>query len=163
MTKSAKKQAQIQQTALRTPPPPPLPLNQRTPQGPASVVKYRLKLQRAYVKLKLWEKIDPEQIQRFIRGSIASVHKLELTAQDLKAVQEATTDGAKCASLGGQVAQTSRTIKVSGCGAICPKRKEKEEEQARKRKAKEEKRAEKQANFQLAQIKFLIQGASSVE
>ncbi len=71
LDKIRKKQAQRQQTALRTPSPPPLPLNQRTPQEPASVVKYGQKLQRAYAKLKPWGKIDPEQIQRFICGSIA--------------------------------------------------------------------------------------------
>ena len=53
--------AQKAQTAFRTPSPP-LPLHQRTPQGPASVVKYGQKLQRAYAKLKPGEKIDSEQI-----------------------------------------------------------------------------------------------------
>ena len=50
-------------------------------------------------------KIDPEQLQRFIRGSIASTHTLELTARDLEAVHEATTARAKRASLGRQFAQ----------------------------------------------------------
>lgn len=34
-------------------------LPQRTPQGPASVVKYRQKLQRACAEMKPWEKIGP--------------------------------------------------------------------------------------------------------
>ena len=127
------------------------------------VVKYGQKLQRAYAKLKPGEKIDSEQIQRFIRGSIASVHTLELTARDLKAIQEATTAREKRASLGGQVAQKGGTIKVSECCALCSKRKEKEEEQARKKKEREEKRAEKQANSQLAQLEFLIGGVPTVE
>ncbi len=78
-------------------------------------------------------------------------------------VQEATTARAKRASLGGQVAQKGGTIKVSECRAIYSKRKKKKEEQARKRKTREEKRAENQANSQLAQIEFFIGGASSVE
>lgn len=69
------------------------------PQGPASVVKYGQKLQRAYAKLKPGENIDSEQIQRFIRGSIASTYTLELTAGDLKAIQEATTAWAKRAQI----------------------------------------------------------------
>ena len=163
LDKIREKQAQQAQTALRTPSPPPLPLHQRTPQGPASVVKYGQKFQRAYAKLKPGEKIDSEQIQRFIRGSIASAHTLELTARDLKAIQEATTARAKRASLGGQVAQKGGTIKVSECRALCSKRKEKEEEQARKKKEREEKRAEKQANSQLSQIEFLIGGVPTIE
>ncbi len=78
--------------------------------------------------MKPWEKIDPKQIQQFIRGSIASVYKLELTARDLKAVQEATTARAKRASLDGQVPQKGDTIKVSECRIICSKTKEKKEE-----------------------------------
>ena len=128
------KQAQTVQTPFRTPSPPPFPLLQQTPQGPASAVKYGQKLQRAYANLKPGEKIDSEQIQRFIRGSIASGHTLELTARDLKAIQEATTARAKRASLGGQVAQKGGTIKVSECRALYSKRKEKEEEQSRKKK-----------------------------
>ena len=141
----------------------PVPLHQRTPQGPASVVKYRQKLQRAYAKLKPGEKIDSEQIQRFIRRSIASAHTLELTARDLKAIQEATTARAKRASLGGQVAQKGETTKVSECRALCSKRKEKEEEQGRKKKEREEKRAEKQANSQLAHTEFLVGGVPSLK
>lgn len=34
-------------------------------------------------------------IQRFIRGSIASAHTLELTAQDLKAIQDANNRSGK--------------------------------------------------------------------
>ena len=56
LDKIREKQAQRAQTAIRTPSPPPLPLNQRTPQGPASVIKYGQKLQRAYAKLKPGEK-----------------------------------------------------------------------------------------------------------
>ena len=163
LDKIRENQAQRAQTALRTPSVPPLLLHQRTPQGPASVVKYGQKLQRAYAKLKPGEIIDSEQIQRFIRGSIASAHTLELIARDLKAIQEATTARAKRASLGGQVAQKGGTIKVSECRALCSKRKEKEEEQTRKKKEREEKRAEKQANSQLAQIEFLVGGVPSVE
>ncbi len=163
LDKSCEKQAQRQQTALRILFSPLLPLNQSTSQGPASVVKYGQKLQGAYAKLKPWEKIDPKQIQRFIRRLIASAYILELTKQDLKAVPEATTACAKHASFGGQVVQKSGTIKVSECRSICSKRKEKEEEQARKRKVRDEKRAEKQANSQLAQIEFFIRRASSVE
>ena len=72
-------------------------------------------------------------------------HTLELTAR-----------GAKRATLGGQVAQKGGTTKFSECRPHCSKRKEKEEEQARESEEREEKRAEKQANFQLAQIEFLI-------
>ena len=68
LDKIREKQAQRAETALRTPSPPPLPLHQRTPQGPASVVEHGQKLQRAYTKLKPGEKIDSEQLQRFIRG-----------------------------------------------------------------------------------------------
>ena len=46
---------------------------------------------------------------------------------------------------------------------LCSKRKEKEEEQARKRREREEKRAEKQANSQLAQIEFLNGGVPPIE
>ena len=55
---------------------------------------------------------------------------MELTAQDLKAIQEATTARAERVSLGGQVTQKGETIKVGQCRALCSKRKEKEEEQA---------------------------------
>ena len=103
-------------------------LHQRTPQRPASVVKYGQKLQRIYAKLKPEEIVDSEQIQRFICGSIASTYILELTIRNLIAIQEATIAQAKQASLGGQVVQKGRTIKVSECRAFCLKRKEKEEE-----------------------------------
>ena len=76
LDKIREKQAQRAPTTLRTPSPPPLSLYQRTPPGPALVVKYGQKLQRAYVKLKPGEKVDSEQIQRFICGSIASAHTL---------------------------------------------------------------------------------------
>ncbi len=66
LDKIREKQAQRAQTAIQTPSPPSLPLDQRTPQGPASVVKYRQKLQRAYAKLKPGEIVDSEQIQQFI-------------------------------------------------------------------------------------------------
>ncbi len=62
LNKICEKQAQIAQTALQTLSPPPILLYQRTPQRPASIVKYGQKLQRAYVKLKPGEKIDSEQI-----------------------------------------------------------------------------------------------------
>ena len=160
--KIREKQAQRVETAVRTPSPPPLPLNQRTPQGPASVVKYGQKLQGAYAKLKPGGKVDSEQIQRFIRGSIASAHTLELTARDFKAIQDATTARGKRASLVGQVAQKGGMIKASERRELCSKRKEKEEEQAPKKKE-SEKRAEKQANSQLTQIEFLIGGVPAVE
>ena len=70
---------------------------------------------------------------------------------------------AKRASLDGQVAQKGGTTKVSQCRAHCSKRKEKEEEQAVKSKEREKKRAEMQANFQLAQIEFLIGGVPPVK
>ncbi len=114
-------------------------------------------------KLKPGEKIDFEQIQRFIRRSIASAHMLELTAWDLKAVQEATTARAKRVSLGGQVAQKGGTIKVSECHTLCSKRREKEEEQVWKKNEREKNQPDKQTNSQLAQIKFLLGGVSSVE
>ena len=59
--KIREKQAQRAETALRTPSPPPLPLHQRTPQGPASVVKYGQNLQRAYAKLKSGERLTPSK------------------------------------------------------------------------------------------------------
>ena len=58
-------------------------------------------------------------MQRFIRGSIASAHTLQLTARDLKAMQDATTARAKRASLGGQVAQKGGMIKISECRELC--------------------------------------------
>ena len=54
-------------------------------------------------------------------------------------------------------------MKVSKCYTLCLKKKEKEEEQARKKKEKKEKQAEKQANFQLAQIEFFFKEMPSVE
>ena len=107
------------------------------------VVKYGQKLQKAYAKLKREEIVNSKQIQWFISRSIASAHTLELTAWDLKVIQEATTAWAKRASLGGQVVQKGRTIKVSKCCALCLKRKEKEKKQAWKKKEKEEKWAKK--------------------
>ena len=86
-------------------------------------------------------------MQRFIRGSIASAHTLQLTARDLKAIQ---------------VAQKGGMIKISECRELCWIKKETEDEQAQKRKDREEKRAEKQANSQLAQIEFLF-GVPTVE
>ena len=85
LAKIQHKQALLQM-APRTLYPPPLPLNQRTPQGPDSVVKYGQKLQQALVKLGPKDKINPEQLQRFIKGSIATAHKLKLVDQDLKAI-----------------------------------------------------------------------------
>ena len=163
LDKIREKQAQKAETALQTPSPPPFPSHQRTPQAPASIVKYGQQLQRAYANLKPREKIDSQQRKRFIRGPIASAHTLELTARDSKAIQEATTARAKRASLGGQVAQQGGTKKVGECRALCSNRKEKEEEQARKRKEREEKRAKKQANSKLAQIWFLFGGVPHVE
>ena len=61
LDKTCEEQAQRAQTAFRTPSPHPLPLHQRTPQGPASVVKYKQKLQRAYAKLKPGEIVESEQ------------------------------------------------------------------------------------------------------
>lgn len=155
LDKIREKQAQRLQTALRTPSPPPLPLNQRTPQGPASIVKHGQKLDRG--------KIDPEQIQRFSRGSIASTDTLVLASQVLKAAQEATNAHAKRASLGGQVAQRGGTIKVSECRAICSKRKENEEEQARKRKDSEESGRRNRQILSWAQVGVFISGAPSVD
>ena len=51
--------------------------------------------------MKPGEIVDSEQIQQFICRSIASAHILELTARDLKAIQEATIACAKRASLDG--------------------------------------------------------------
>lgn len=63
--KICKKQAKRVQTTLRTPYPP-LPLHQRTSQGPVSVVNYRQKLQRVYTKLIPGGKTDSEQIKQLI-------------------------------------------------------------------------------------------------
>ena len=60
--KIREKQAQIAQTAIQTPSPPPFPLHQRTPQRPASIVRYGQKLQKVYAKLKPREIIGSEQI-----------------------------------------------------------------------------------------------------
>lgn len=49
-----------------------------TPQGVASIIKYKRKLQRLYTKLKSKEKIDIEEIQDFICGLIAFAYRLEL-------------------------------------------------------------------------------------
>ena len=86
-----------------------------------------------------------------------------MIAWDLNVIQEAITARAKRASLGRQVVQKGEIIKVSECRALCLKRKEKEEEQAREKKEREVKRAEKQVNSQLAQIEFLIGGVPTVE
>ena len=58
LDKVCEKQAQRVETAFRTPSSPSLPPHQRTPQGPASVVKYKQKLQKVYAKLKPGEKVD---------------------------------------------------------------------------------------------------------
>ncbi|MCJ1464677.1 hypothetical protein MMC07_003290 [Pseudocyphellaria aurata] len=137
-----KKQARLQ-AGPRTPSPEPLPLKQRTPQGPNSVVKYGEKLQRAITRGGPKAIIAPEQLQRFIKGSIANALKLELVDRDLKAIQEATAARQKRASLGGTVASKAGVIKASQCRELCSKRKKKEEEQARKKKEREEKKAEK--------------------
>lgn len=112
---------------------------------PASIVKYEQKLQRAYAKLKPEEKIDSEEIQWFVHGSIAFAHTLELIAWDLKAMQEATTAWAKRTTLGGQVAQKGGTI--SEFCAFCLKKKEKEEEQAWKKKESKKKAGRKANEF----------------
>ena len=52
---------------------------------------------------------------------------------------------------------------MSECCVLCSKKKEKGEEQARKKKEWEEKLAEKQANSELAQIKFLAGGVQPVD
>lgn len=120
-----------------------------TPQGLASIVKYKQKLQIAYTKLKQEEKIDFEEIQWFISGSIAFAHILKLIAWDLKAIQKATNARAKRTPLDGQVAQNNRII--SECYEFCLKKKEKEKKRAWKKKKVKEKQAGKQANSQLAQ------------
>lgn len=143
LEKIQEKQAR-QHVHPRTPSPPSLPLNQRTPQGPNSVIKYGEKLQRAFAKAGSNAIVHPEQMQRFIRGSIATALKFQLADRDLKAIQEATSLRQKRASLGGQVASKAGVIKASQCREICSKRKQKEEEQARKKKEWEGKKAEKE-------------------
>lgn len=69
--------------------------------------------------------VESEHVQRFIRGSIASPHTLELTARDVKAIQEATTTSAKRAGFGEQVSLKGGMIKLSKCRELCSKRKEK--------------------------------------
>ena len=54
-------------------------------------------------------------------------------------------------------------MKVSECRVFLSKRKEKKKDQARKKKEREEKQAEKQANSQLTQIEFLVEGVLPVE
>ena len=177
LAKIRHKQAQLQAASDRTPSPPPLPLNQRTPQGPNSIVRYGEKLQRALARSGPKDIINPEQLQRFIKGSIANAHKLELVDRDLKAIQDATNARTKRASLGGTVAAKGGVIKASQCRALHSQRKQKEEEQARKKKEREEKKAEKdrakaqgRATAQgqaknprlsgMGQIEFLLNGPS---
>ncbi len=78
--------------------------------------------------------VKPEQIQRFIRESIATAHTLELRARDRKAFQEATSARAKTRQ--SQWAGSSEGWGHQGqwVSSDFLKRKEKEEEQARKRK-----------------------------
>lgn len=153
----------------RTPSPPPLPLNQRTSRGPDSIVKYGEKLQRALARAGPNDVIKPEQLQQFIRGSIAAAHKLQLVDRDFQAIQNATKARQERASLRATVAAKGGVIKASQCRALHSQRKKKEEEQARKKKEREEKKAEKnQANAasqarnprasQLGQIDFLLNG-----
>ena len=174
LAKIRHKQAQSQ-TAFHTPSPPPLPLNQRTPQGPDSVVKYGQKLQRALAKMGPKDIINPEQLQQFIKGSITMAHKLELADRDLKVIQDATNARKKRASLGGTVAAKGGVIKASQCRELHSQRKQKEEEQARKKKEREEKKAERdRAKAQgqtknpprlsgIGQIEFLLNGPSLEE
>ena len=162
LDKICEKQAQKKQTASQTPFLPLFSLHQHTFQRPASVVKYGQKLQKTYAKTKLEETVDSKQIQRFICRSIAYAYTLKLIAWDLKAIQEAIIAQAKRASLGREVAQKDRTIKVSECYALYLEKKKKRKSRLRKKRG-EEKRAEKQANSQLAQIEFLVGGVPSVE
>ena len=122
--------------------PEPLSLNQRTPQSPNSIVKYREKLQKALIRGEPNAIIALVQLERFIQKSIANAFKLQLVDQDLKAIQEATTAHEKQASLGDTVASKAGVIKASQCKELSSKRKKKEKEQTQKKKEKEEKKAE---------------------
>ena len=124
--KICEKQALKAQTVIQTSAPLPLPLHQRTPQGPILIVKYGQRQQKAYAKLKLGEIVDSEQIQWFIYRSIASSHIFELTAWDLKAIQETMTAWAKRANLAKELAQKSGRIEVREYHILCLKKKEKE-------------------------------------
>lgn len=108
------------------------------------------KLQTIYAKLKSREKIHSEQIQQFIRISIAFTHILKLTAWDLKAIQETTTAQIKQSGTSEWIDQKDGMIKVSERCIFCLKRMEKKEDQAHKKEGMKKKRAEKQANSQLA-------------
>ena len=138
-------------------------MNQRTPHGPESVVRYGRKLQRAIAKAGPNDKLEVQQVERFVRGSVASAHALDLTARDLHAMQEAASSRQKRAVLGGQVASQGGIIKVSQCRELCSKRKQKEEEKAKRKKAREEKAAEKKKDSQLNQIAFLINDTPLVD
>lgn len=152
-----KKKPQGVETTLPTPPSPPFPLHKLTPQK---------NLQRAWAKLKPGEKIDSEQIQRFIWGSTASVYPLELTACDFKCV------------IGGHnhnfLGKTSQ-FRHAGCPerwdyksqwvscTLFQKESKKRRNKIGRKKGKKKNRRKSLANFQLSQIDFLIEGAPPVE
>ena len=123
LDKIREKEARLRESVIRTPSPPPLPLNQRTPHGPESVVRYGRKLQRAIAKAGPNDKLEVQQVERFVRGSVASAHALDLTTRDLHAMQEAASSRQKRAVLGGKVASQGGIIKVSQCRELCSKRK----------------------------------------
>ena len=80
LDKIREKEAQLMESAIRTPSPPPLPLNQRTPRGPGSVVRYGQKFQKAIARTGPGDRLEIQQVERFVRGSVASAYALDLAS-----------------------------------------------------------------------------------
>lgn len=74
---------------------------ERTLATPYSITQHGLQLQKD-----LWDQgpdhtVDPLRRNRYIRGSMLAVHKLDITRRKLNAVQEVAASWQKRSSLGG--------------------------------------------------------------
>ncbi|SLM40452.1 HTH CenpB-type DNA-binding domain [Lasallia pustulata] len=93
-------------------PPPLSEIFAQTPSTTRELIQHGEELSKTLKKLPLANERLQLQVNQFIRGSIASVHSLQLSERDLLAIREEANVKASRKKLGGRVAQKSGVITV---------------------------------------------------
>ena len=139
------KDKMIERANVRPITPPPVDdCLQRTPHGPDSLKKNIRALQDHRVQFGNYN-INEDQMERFLKGSEASLYTLELTIRDLDSARRDTAKKAKRASLPGYRAKTSGIITVGQCREQFSERAKKEAAATERKAIREAAKAEKQA------------------
>ncbi|SLM35539.1 HTH CenpB-type DNA-binding domain [Lasallia pustulata] len=105
-------------------PPPPSEIFAQTPSTTRELIQHGEELSKTLKKLPLANEQLQLQVNQFIRGSIASVHSLQLSERDLLAIREEANVKASRKKLGGRVAQKSGVITVKDVRAKTMTRKQ---------------------------------------